>query len=128
VRLGFLKVKSGINENDSLIIVDVQRDFCPGGALPVPQGDQVVPVLNRYINVFRTAGAKIFATRDWHPPNHISFKPYGGSWPPHCIQGTRGSEFHPDLRLPEDAEIVSKAADPSKESYSDSTGQNWQKG
>lgn len=111
-------MKFKIDENDFLIIVDVQRDFCPGGALPVPEGDQVVPVLNRYIDAFRKAKAKIFATRDWHPPNHVSFKGYGGVWPPHCIQGSKGAEFHSELRLPEDVDIISKATDPSRESYS----------
>jgi len=107
-----------IDREDSLIIVDVQRDFCPGGALPVPNGDKVVPVLNGYIQIFIKARAKIFATRDWHPPHHISFRGYGGTWPPHCIQGSKGAEFHPDLKLPEDVTIISKAMDPSRESYS----------
>lgn len=107
-----------VGRGDALIIVDVQVDFCPGGALPVPEGDKIVPVLNEYIRKFRAAGALIVATRDWHPPNHISFKSQGGPWPPHCIQGTRGAEFHPDLRLPEDALIISKATDPLKEAYS----------
>jgi nicotinamidase/pyrazinamidase len=107
-----------LSKDDALIIVDVQRDFCPGGALPVPAGDQVVPVLNEYIKLFKKANARTFATRDWHPPNHISFRAYGGPWPPHCIQNSEGAEFHPDLKLPEDTYIVSKAMDPSKESYS----------
>jgi nicotinamidase/pyrazinamidase len=109
---------------DALIIVDVQIDFCPGGALPVPEGDAVVPVLNRYIERFSEAGALIVATRDWHPPNHTSFKAYGGIWPVHCVQGTRGAEFHPDLKLPEGTKVVSKATDPLKEAYSgfDGTG------
>jgi len=113
-----LKKDFELSKNDALIIVDVQRDFCPGGALPVPAGDQVVPVLNDYIKMFKKANAGIFATRDWHPPNHMSFKAYGGPWPPHCIQNSEGAKFHPDLKLPDDASIISKAMDPSKESYS----------
>jgi nicotinamidase/pyrazinamidase len=78
----------------------------------------VVPVLNEYITLFKATNARIFATRDWHPPNHISFKAYGGPWPPHCIQHSEGAKFHPDLKLPDDTSIISKAMDPSKESYS----------
>jgi len=111
-------MKFKVNEKDVLIIVDVQRDFCPGGALPVPEGDQVVPVLNKYIKIFRRAGAEIYATRDWHPPNHSSFKAHGGIWPPHCIRGSEGAQFHPALKLPEEVKIISKAIDPSKEAYS----------
>jgi len=103
---------------DALIIVDVQVDFCPGGALPVPEGDKIIPVLNEYIRKFSEAGALIVATRDWHPPNHVSFKNQGGLWPPHCIQGTEGAKFHPSLQLPKNVKIVSKAIDPFKEAYS----------
>jgi nicotinamidase/pyrazinamidase len=113
-----LKQGFNLSKNDALIIVDVQRDFCPGGALPVPAGDQVVGVLNEYIQLFKAAKAGIFATRDWHPPNHVSFKAYGGPWPPHCIQNSEGAKFHPDLKLPDGTSIISKAMDPSKESYS----------
>ncbi len=74
-----------IDEHDALLVVDVQNDFYPGGALPVPDGDQVVPVLNEYIKTFQRANAQIYATRDWHPPNHSSFETYGGIWPPHCL-------------------------------------------
>jgi len=90
-----------ITSQDALIIVDVQKDFCPGGALPVSEGDKVVPVLNKYIKKFADARAVIVATRDWHPPNHRSFKKHGGIWPTHCVQGTDGAKFHPDLKLPE---------------------------
>lgn len=107
-----------IDANDVLIIVDVQRDFCPGGALPVPDGDKVVPILNEFIKRFRKAGTQIYATRDWHPPNHISFQAYGGIWPAHCIQNSEGAAFHPDLTFPEEVKIVSKATDSSKEAYS----------
>jgi nicotinamidase/pyrazinamidase len=107
-----------ISDEDALIITDVQNDFLPGGALPVPDGDQVIPVLNDYAKMFQQAGAKIFATRDWHPPNHVSFKAQGGPWPPHCVQETEGARFGPDLKLPPGTEIISKATDPSRESYS----------
>jgi nicotinamidase/pyrazinamidase len=113
-----LKKDLTIGNNDALIIVDVQNDFVPGGALPVPAGDQVVPVLNEYIKLFKKVDAEVFATRDWHPPNHISFKAYGGTWPPHCIQESEGAKFHPDLKLPDDTTVISKAMNPSKESYS----------
>ncbi|MEM1507805.1 MAG: nicotinamidase [Candidatus Bathyarchaeia archaeon] len=112
---------------DALIIVDVQVDFCPGGTLPVPGGDKIIPILNEYIRKFYMAGALIVATRDWHPPNHISFRDYGGIWPPHCVQGTEGAKFHPGLRLPENVIIVSKATDPSKEAYSGFEGTELEK-
>jgi len=107
-----------VGKTDALIIVDVQNDFCPGGALPVPKGDLVVPFLNDYIAIFRKTSAGLFATRDWHPPNHISFKTQGGMWPSHCVQNTQGAMFHPNLKLPRDAKIVSKAMDPLREAYS----------
>lgn len=111
-------MRVGIDKRDALIIVDVQRDFCPGGTLPVPNGDAVVPVLNEYIKIFRKAGASIYATRDWHPPNHASFKEKGGIWPTHCVQDTEGAKFHPELELPKVAVVVSKATDPEKDAYS----------
>jgi len=113
-----LKKTFSVGKTDALIVVDMQNDFCPGGALPVPEGDQVVPALNDYIRIFKKANAAIFATRDWHPPNHVSFKAQGGPWPPHCIQDTEGARFHPDLKLPSEATVVSKAMDPQKEAYS----------
>jgi len=119
-----MSMKVKIGKGDALIVVDVQRDFCPGGALPVPRGDEVIPVLNEYLERFRRAGAAIYATRDWHPPNHKSFREYGGEWPPHCIQGTEGAEFHPNLKLPSDTLIISKATEPDKEAYSGFEGTN----
>lgn len=107
-----------ISEKDALLIVDVQRDFCPGGSLPVPEGDKVVPVLNDYIRLFKKSGSQIYATRDWHPTDHMSFKEQGGPWPLHCIQGTEGAEFHPDLKIPEGTPVISKATSPSQEAYS----------
>jgi len=106
-----------IDKHTTLIVVDVQIDFCPGGALAVKDGDQVVPILNQYIKMFTDAKAPIIFTRDWHPPDHSSFKSQGGSWPPHCIQNTEGAKFHPDLLIPKDGEIVSKA-DKQDEAYS----------
>jgi nicotinamidase/pyrazinamidase len=103
---------------DALVIVDVQNDFCPGGALAVPDGDRVVPVLNRYAERFTRQSAPIFASRDWHPARTRHFKAQGGAWPPHCVQGTAGAEFHPGLRLPASAEIVSKGMDPDEDAYS----------
>jgi len=100
------------------MVVDVQNDFCPGGSLAVPEGDQVVPVLNKVIARFVGSGAWIYASRDWHPAETKHFQAWGGPWPPHCIQGTRGAEFHPDLKLPKAATIISKGMDPEKDSYS----------
>src|SRR6185369_12106587 len=103
---------------DALVIVDVQNDFCPGGALAVERGDEVVPRLNAYIEKFTHAGLPVFATRDWHPEKTIHFSAYGGQWPPHCIQGTAGAEFRSDLRLPADAVIVTAGAAPDEDGYS----------
>jgi nicotinamidase/pyrazinamidase len=86
----------------------VQRDFCPGGALPVPEGDGVVPVLNRWVRAAQRAGVPIYVSRDWHPRRHPSFEGSGGPWPPHCIQGSPGAELHPNLELPPDVVGVIK--------------------
>lgn len=102
----------------ALVVVDIQNDFCPGGSLAVPEGDEVVPVLNEYIRRFKAAGLPVYATRDWHPAETKHFREFGGVWPPHCVQGTPGADFHPELRLPEDVIIVSKGMDPNKDSYS----------
>jgi nicotinamidase/pyrazinamidase len=107
-----------LKDGDALILVDVQNDFLPGGALAVPNGDQVVPVLNEYIERFLAKKLPIFATRDWHPPDHCSFQPQGGPWPPHCIAGSLGAQFAPGLKLPENTQVISKATDPKREAYS----------
>lgn len=104
--------------SEALIVVDVQNDFCPGGALGVAGGDQVVGPLNRTIDAFIKAGLPVFFTRDWHPTNHISFNSRGGPWAPHCIQGTKGAEFHPDLLVPSSATVVSKGGNSDREAYS----------
>lgn len=111
-----------LNARDVLLIVDVQRDFLPGGALAVPQGDAVVPVLNRYITLARSRGMTLYASRDWHPRNHCSFTAQGGPWPEHCLAGTRGAEFTPALALPRDAVIIDKATTPGADAYSAFSG------
>lgn len=103
---------------DALLLVDVQNDFLPGGSLPVRGGDEIIPVLNRYIALFRAHELPIFATRDWHPPNHCSFLQNGGPWPPHCIAETRGAAFPDGLELFPHAHIISKAISPEKDAYS----------
>lgn len=104
--------------HDALIVVDVQRDFCPGGSLAVPHGDDVIQVINRIIPMF---GRRIY-TRDWHPADHVSFSPNpefrDGSWPPHAVQGTPGAEWCAGLEMPMNAILVSKGDDPQKEAYS----------
>jgi len=113
-----LKKIFNITSSDALLVTDIQKDFLPGGALPVDGGNEIIPVLNAYIRRFEDAKAHIFASRDWHPPNHISFKAQGGPWPPHCIQGTDGAKFSPDLKLPTGVIVISKATNPEHESYS----------
>ena len=103
---------------DALLIVDVQNDFCPGGALAVAEGHAVVPLLNQYMERAAAAGVPIFASRDWHPAQTAHFREFGGQWPPHCVQGTHGAEFHPGLRLPEGTVVVSKGMNPVDEGYS----------
>jgi len=101
----------------ALLIVDVQNDFCPGGALAVPRGDRVIPPLNQYIATAVAGHVPIYASRDWHPSGSRHFKPYG-EWPPHCVQGTDGARFHPDLHLPSSAIILTKGDDPNAAGYS----------
>lgn len=107
-----------LQRGDALIAVDVQNDFLPGGSLAVPQGDAVVPALNHYLAAFVVRALPVFATRDWHPPNHCSFKAQGGIWPPHCVAATSGAEFARGLALPQTAVVISKAATPEADAYS----------
>jgi nicotinamidase/pyrazinamidase len=113
-----------LQKGDALIVVDVQNDFCPGGKLPIEHGDEVIPILNDWIAAAAEKGVPVFASRDWHPIAHVSFKDQGGLWPPHCIQDTEGAAFHPDLRLPENAIIVTKGVrfDQDQNSAFDQTG------
>jgi epoxyqueuosine reductase len=105
-------------DRDALVVVDLQNDFCPGGSLGVRGGDEVVPLLNACVARFRAVGAAVVLTRDWHPPVTRHFVRYGGPWPPHCVQGTPGAEFHPAFVVPPDAVIVSKGAHPDEDAYS----------
>ena len=120
----WLKKTCVINESDALLITDIQIDFLPGGALPVAGGDEIIPVLNDYIQRFKDGNAHVLASRDWHPPNHMSFKAQGGPWPPHCVQNTKGAKFSPDLKLPAHTIVISKATDPKREAYSAFDGTN----
>ncbi|MGB5101916.1 MAG: nicotinamidase [Steroidobacteraceae bacterium] len=103
---------------DALLVVDVQNDFLPGGALGVLHGDEVVAPLNRMIARWRALGLPLVFTRDWHPANHCSFHAQGGPWPPHCVAGTPGARFASSLTVPADAIITSKGTDPQREAYS----------
>jgi len=107
-----------IKANSALMIVDMQNDFCPGGALPVSEGDSIVPRLNAYLRLFRDLDRPIVASRGWPPPPPTHFIPQGGPWPHHCIQNTPGARFHPDLALPEDALIFSKGMGDQEDAYS----------
>lgn len=111
-------MRIAITGDSSLIIVDVQYDFLPGGSLPVPKGDEIIPILNNYIKLFINRNRPIIATRDWHPRNHISFMKRGGRWPEHCVQNTRGAEFPKGLELPTDVIIISKGYMENKDAYS----------
>lgn len=107
-----------LSPGDALVVVDVQADFLPGGSLPVPRGDEVVPALNRWLSDFISARLPVFATRDWHPPRHCSFRERGGPWPPHCIADSPGARFAEKLELPGNARIISKAVQSDRDAYS----------
>lgn len=114
----------GMQPGDGLCLVDVQRDFCRGGALAIENADGIIPLLNQWIGRARESGNPVYASRDWHPVRHISFKEQGGTWPPHCIQDTDGAGFHPDLDLPEGVVKVTKGVrfDQDQNSILDQTG------
>jgi len=104
--------------SDALIVTDVQRDFCPGGALAVKGGDEIIPIINKLIPKFE----HVVYTRDWHPADHISFSNtpefVDKSWPVHCLADSPGAQFHPDLNVPEGAWLVNKGTHPEREAYS----------
>jgi nicotinamidase/pyrazinamidase len=119
-----------IGDSDVLVVVDIQNDFCPGGALAVPDGDEVVPLVNRLAEKFRN----VVLTQDWHPRGHLSFAsshpgkrayetmaaPYGPQvlWPDHCVQGTLGAAFHRGLHIPHAGLVLRKGMDRTIDSYS----------
>ncbi len=102
----------------ALILVDIQNDFCPGGALAVTEGDEIIATVNRLVHQFPL----VVSTQDWHPANHISFKERGGPWPPHCVQGTPGAELHSALNTNTVANYFRKASLPDKDAYSEFEG------
>ncbi len=107
-----------LTRGDALLIVDVQKDFLPGGALGVAGGDLLIPAINQTIERFREADLPIYASRDWHPLRHCSFQEQGGPWPPHCVAGSPGAGFADNLDLPPDSQIISKATDIRNDAYS----------
>ena len=130
---GKARLREGVEprEGEALIVVDVQNDFCPGGALEVPEGDQVLPLVNSLVERY---GKNVIYTQDWHPKGHKSFAsshegknpletidlPYGAQtlWPDHCVQGSGGAAFHSDLDVRADATVVRKGDNPAVDSYS----------
>jgi len=113
-----------LGSGDALLVVDCQNDFFPGGALPVPMGDAILPAVNALIAAFADRGLPIVLTRDWHPPDHCSFEAQGGPWPVHCVRGTGGAELRGGLAVPSVATIVHKATAADRDAYSafDGTG------
>ena len=107
-----------LGPGDAVLIVDVQNDFCPGGALAVEQGDQVIPVLNRIADRAAALGLPVYASRDWHPIDSTHFVTHGGTWPVHCVAGTEGARLSSSLRLPSSAQIVTKGTGRDETGYS----------
>ena len=103
---------------DALIIVDLQNDFLPGGALGVPQGDEVVAPIQQLIDLYQSHGLPIYASRDWHPEGHCSFTAQGGPWPVHCIAGSNGAAFSSAINLEQFSTVISKATTVEKDAYS----------
>jgi len=107
-----------LEPGDVLIITDMQNCFLPGGSLPVTLGDSIIGPLNHALDVFAAAGLPVIFTRDWHPPDHCSFRVRGGPWPVHCVRDTEDAAFSPRLNIPSKPIVISKAVDPDKEQYS----------
>lgn len=117
-----------LDHTSGLLCIDMQKDFFPGGAAPVPDGEEMIPQINEYTQViFKMQGLPVFLTRDWHPEDHCSFEDQGGEWPRHCVQDTEGAEFHPDFRHPGACPVISKGTDPDEEAYSGFKGTQLEK-
>jgi len=106
------------DRQSALLLIDPQNDFFPGGAMGMPEGNNFIPTINTYIKHFSRQGWSILATRDWHSPNHCSFTEQGGPYPTHCVQGSRGAQFHSDLVMPPGMMVISKGTDPKKDARS----------
>lgn len=111
-------------EGDALLMIDIQKDFCPGGALAVEKGDHILASANAWLAQARQQKVPVYASRDWHPEGHPSFAQEGGNWPVHCLQDSEGARFHPDLVLPSDTIVVTKGVrfDQDQTSAFDNTG------
>ncbi len=107
-----------LGKGDALLIVDLQNDFLPGGALAVPRGDLVIAPINALIDLYHGRGLPVYASRDWHPDDHCSFTAQGGPWPPHCVAASEGALFSEALNLPEEAIVISKALTAAEDAYS----------
>jgi nicotinamidase/pyrazinamidase len=107
-----------LDKQDALLIIDMQVDFLPGGALGVAGGHEVVAPINHLIELYQAQALPIFASRDWHPQDHCSFGAQGGPWPPHCVAGTPGAAFAAELALPDEAIVISKADTAAVDAYS----------
>lgn len=118
------QIEKLMRPGDALLLVDVQNDFCPGGALPIMDGDRIVPLLNQWIVAATALGLPVYASRDWHPVGHISFRDSGGPWPVHCLQDSSGAMFHPALQLPDSTIVITKGVrfDHDQNSAFDETG------
>lgn len=106
------------DRHSALLLIDLQNDYFPGGALGIPEADALIPIMNAYIRHFSRNGWPILATRDWHPANHSSFHEQQGPLPLHCVQGSKGAQFHSELVLPPGMMVISKATQPRKDSSS----------
>ena len=112
----------GLHQSDALLIIDVQRDFLPGGALGIAGAEEIIGPINAYIAAFESRHLPIFLTRDWHPEHHSSFREAGGPWPPHCVRGSSGAQWAKGLHVTPNVRIISKGTDPAADAYSGFSG------